>query len=173
MPLLALACHEDIEVVERACSDGDFDACDTVVARYQLGVGVEHHREHAATVRARTLSRRMTACAKSSDGDGACSDLPEELRGLAKKGMLPREDAITRVASIELLEDGTLRLDGETIDAAELEARAKKDCAEPVRFVVRAAKEVDHGRVVAVVDALRGGGCKQISLGNRPLAAPP
>jgi hypothetical protein len=180
LSLLLLGCQHgdrDLETLERACDDGDFSACDTVVAHYELGVDVDPDKEHAARVRRRTLFRRMTACAKSVDDDDtpneACSELPGELADLAGDGTMPREDAITGVVGIELLEDGTIRFDAGTVTEAQLAARAKAACATPKRIVIRADKSVDHGRVIAMVDQLRGAGCRQLSLGATPFRPAP
>jgi biopolymer transport protein ExbD len=91
---------------------------------------------------------------------------------------LPKASASTRVLlvlGIELAENGNLMVDGKAVaDEAELLELAKRAHSEhpDVRAVIRADTRVAHGRVIAVLDAVKRAGIAKIAFAVAPRAVP-
>jgi biopolymer transport protein ExbD len=93
---------------------------------------------------------------------GMPMDLPQASRG----------EAIQSVFSIELSRDGKAAVDSQPVPDDEaiglLAAAAKKKLNDP-RAVVRADRQVQHGRVIHVIDLLKNAGISKIAFAVSPL----
>jgi len=77
------------------------------------------------------------------------------------------------VLAVELRADGTQLIDGREATDDDVEATAKKVCADAeVRVVIMADAKVTHGRVIQMLDLLKLNGCIKIAFGVQPRPAP-
>jgi len=66
---------------------------------------------------------------------------------------------------VTLTADGTLTVNNEIVPIAELDKNIRQFVnQENVRVVIQADRNVSHGTVVSVLDQLRGGGIKNVSI---------
>lgn len=92
---------------------------------------------------------------------------------------LPRAagaEELQTVLSVVIPREGAMLVDGEALDVAALEARARATLAAhpEARAVISADQAVSHGRVIAVLDALGQGGLTHVAFGAlRPDGAAP
>jgi biopolymer transport protein ExbD len=93
---------------------------------------------------------------------GMPMDLPQASRG----------EAIQSVFSIELSRDGKAAVDSQPVPDDEaiglLATAAKKKLNDP-RAVLRADRQVQHGRVIHVIDLLKSAGISKIAFAVSPL----
>jgi len=82
-------------------------------------------------------------------------------------------EQIPRIMTVELRKNGTRVVDGREATDDELEATARRVCADPsVRVILMADSMVTHGRVIQALDLLKQGGCVKIAFGVQPAPAP-
>src|SRR5690606_14851579 len=87
-------------------------------------------------------------------------DLPQAAHG----------EAVQLVFSLTVDPKGGLRLDGEqtTLDALATRAKAALEQDPQVRGVIQADAAVSHGRMMAIMDTLRGAGMNRIAFATQP-----
>lgn len=74
------------------------------------------------------------------------------------------------VFSVELPDDGPVSVDGESVEADELQTLAEEalDDDPELRAVIQADGDVSHRRVMTVMDELRAGGLTRVAFGTQP-----
>lgn len=84
-----------------------------------------------------------------------------------------QSEAVQSVLVVSLHRDGTLHVDGQAIAIEELRTRAIAALAADaeLRAVIRADEAVPHGRVMAVLDALRHAGLARVAFATEEVAA--
>lgn len=62
--------------------------------------------------------------------------------------------------------DGKLNLDGQAVDDAQVQAKAQEEAAKnpDIQAIISADKDVPHGRVVSVLDIVKGAGVKKFAI---------
>lgn len=62
--------------------------------------------------------------------------------------------------------DGKLNLDGEMVEDAQVQAKAQEEVAKnpEIQAIIAADKDVPHGRVVSVLDIVKGAGVKKFAI---------
>lgn len=87
-------------------------------------------------------------------------DLPEATHG----------DAIEVVYAVAIGADGALRIDGDPVELAHVadRTRAALQRHPQARGIIEAHRAVPHGRVMAVMDVLRGAGMHRIAFATEP-----
>lgn len=79
-------------------------------------------------------------------------------------------DAIDVVFAVAIEADGSIRVDGDPVELAAVDARTRAALQRnpETRGVIEAHRDVPHGRVMAVMDALRGAGMHRIAFATEP-----
>lgn len=79
-------------------------------------------------------------------------------------------DAVASEFALQIEADGLLRIEGEeaTLDRIEERARIALRTDPELRAVIEADTRVHHGRVLAVMDTLRGAGLSRIAFATQP-----
>lgn len=62
--------------------------------------------------------------------------------------------------------DGKLNLDGQMVEDAQVQAKAQEEVAKnpEIQAIISADKDVPHGRVVSVLDIVKGAGVKKFAI---------
>lgn len=68
--------------------------------------------------------------------------------------------------NITISGDGKLNLDGEIVEDAQVQAKALEEVAKnpDIQAIIAADKDVPHGRVVSVLDIVKGAGVKKFAI---------
>lgn len=68
--------------------------------------------------------------------------------------------------NITIGNDGKLNLDGEMVEDAQVQAKAQEEVAKnpEIQAIIAADKDVPHGRVVSVLDIVKGAGVKKFAI---------
>lgn len=68
--------------------------------------------------------------------------------------------------NITIGNDGKLNLDGEAVEDAQVQAKALEEVAKnpDIQAIIAADKDVPHGRVVSVLDIVKGAGVKKFAI---------
>ncbi len=68
--------------------------------------------------------------------------------------------------NITILSDGKLNLDGKIVDDSEVQAKALEEVKKnpDIQAIISADKDVPHGRVVSVLDVVKGAGVKKFAI---------
>lgn len=68
--------------------------------------------------------------------------------------------------NITISNDGKLNLDGEIVDDAQVQAKALEEVGKnpDIQAIIAADKDVPHGRVVSVLDIVKGAGVKKFAI---------
>jgi biopolymer transport protein ExbD len=161
------SCKAREEVTRTACEGGDIRACDTLSAMYLLGKDVPKDEAKAAELSQRAMVLRSKACV---EGDKeACSRLGMQMASVPLD--VPRVgggEPVQVVMRVELYGDGRMLADGKPIaDLEALKAMAQKHRSEnsDLRVVIAAEPNVQHGRVISALDALKLAGISKIAFG--------
>jgi biopolymer transport protein ExbD len=76
------------------------------------------------------------------------------------------EATVPSKLNITISTDGKLNLDGKNVEDAEVQARAADEFKKnpDVQAIISADKDVPHGRVVGVLDIVKGAGVKKFAI---------
>lgn len=68
--------------------------------------------------------------------------------------------------NITISNDGKLNLDGEIVEDAQVQAKALEEVGKnpDIQAIIAADKDVPHGRVVSVLDIVKGAGVKKFAI---------
>ncbi|AZZ35712.1 biopolymer transporter ExbD [Bdellovibrio sp. qaytius] len=68
--------------------------------------------------------------------------------------------------NITISGDGKLNLDGQAVDDAQVQAKALEEVTKnpDIQAIIAADKDVPHGRVVSVLDIVKGAGVKKFAI---------
>lgn len=68
--------------------------------------------------------------------------------------------------NITIGSDGKLNLDGQAVEDAQVQAKAQEEAAKnpDIQAIISADKDVPHGRVVSVLDIVKGAGVKKFAI---------
>ena len=68
--------------------------------------------------------------------------------------------------NITIGNDGKLNLDGEAVEDAQVQAKALEEVSKnpDIQAIIAADKDVPHGRVVSVLDIVKGAGVKKFAI---------
>lgn len=68
--------------------------------------------------------------------------------------------------NITIGSDGKLNLDGQMVEDAQVQAKAQEEAAKnpDIQAIISADKDVPHGRVVSVLDIVKGAGVKKFAI---------
>lgn len=68
--------------------------------------------------------------------------------------------------NITISNDGKLNLDGQMVEDAQVQAKAQEEAAKnpDIQAIISADKDVPHGRVVSVLDIVKGAGVKKFAI---------
>ncbi|MCM2354560.1 MAG: biopolymer transporter ExbD [Pseudobdellovibrio sp.] len=68
--------------------------------------------------------------------------------------------------NITISGDGKLNLDGQMVEDAQVQAKAQEEAAKnpDIQAIISADKDVPHGRVVSVLDIVKGAGVKKFAI---------
>ncbi len=76
------------------------------------------------------------------------------------------EATVSSKLNITIAPDGSLNLDGKNVEDTEVQARAIEEFKKnpDVQAIISADKDVPHGRVVSVLDIVKGAGVKKFAI---------
>ncbi|WP_409479134.1 ExbD/TolR family protein [Pseudobdellovibrio sp. HCB154] len=68
--------------------------------------------------------------------------------------------------NITISNDGKLNLDGQMVEDAQVQAKAQEEVGKnpEIQAIISADKDVPHGRVVSVLDIVKGAGVKKFAI---------
>lgn len=153
------------DAVEDACRGGDVDACEEMFARYRLGQGLEASEARARAFFQRAAELRIARCARGEADD--CRYLPQDAHPVAltpAERPLPgaAEDEVA-VATVFVMVDaqGQVVVDGAPVK--DLPRELRRACEDGARATLAVDGQVQHRRVVAILDELKQAGCTRIA----------
>ncbi len=76
------------------------------------------------------------------------------------------EATVPSKLNITLTADGKINLDGKLVDDAQVQATAQEEVKKnpEIQAIIAADKDVPHGRVVSVLDIVKGSGVKKFAI---------
>jgi hypothetical protein len=162
--LAVVACSRET-ALKQACEEREQpDACEVLAARYAYGDGVPKDGARAVD-----YATRASEICKRPGADRAKCALVRTTSAIPVDP--PPASVSSPTLSIVLFADGRTTADGAAVsndDALRALARSRVAASADMRAVISADKDVPHGRVVQVLEALKQSGITKIAFSVSP-----